>query len=235
MNLSRINHFTWQASGSLLSRWSISSLFSRWTWETRTAFWTGISSCTGASRQTVLTVQTAVTLTTLRSRVACAWDWTLMEKQRNLMSQCWKDIMTEQRCTVNSLWPSDIIWCHKSTSTSVQVNVSPRAPSYYLNQCWLIVKWILRNKSVKFPICLPLGLCKATASGLWKMMAISTCHMNPQSIMTEVFLNYRKVSNIRHTKSPNWNDSHLVLKSSLPNPLKPGENYIWVIDNSIAH
>ena len=33
---------------------------------------------------------------------------------------------------------------------------------------------------------------------------------------------YRKVSNIRRTKSQNLNDSHLVLKSSLPNPLKPG-------------
>ena len=33
---------------------------------------------------------------------------------------------------------------------------------------------------------------------------------------------YRKISNIRRTKSQNLNDSHLVLKSSLPNPLKPG-------------
>ena len=32
---------------------------------------------------------------------------------------------------------------------------------------------------------------------------------------------YRKVFNIRRTKSLNWNDSHLVLKLSLPNPLKP--------------
>ena len=33
---------------------------------------------------------------------------------------------------------------------------------------------------------------------------------------------YRKVYNIRRTKFRNWNDSHLVLKSSLPNLLKPG-------------
>ena len=33
---------------------------------------------------------------------------------------------------------------------------------------------------------------------------------------------YRKISNIRRTKFQNLNDSHLVLKSSLPNPLKPG-------------
>ena len=33
---------------------------------------------------------------------------------------------------------------------------------------------------------------------------------------------YRKISNIRHTKSPNLNVSHLVLQLSLPNPMKPG-------------
>ena len=32
---------------------------------------------------------------------------------------------------------------------------------------------------------------------------------------------YRKVSNIRRTKSQNLNDSRLVLQLSLPNPLKP--------------
>ena len=37
---------------------------------------------------------------------------------------------------------------------------------------------------------------------------------------------YREVSNIRRAKSQNWNDSHLVLKSSLPNPLKPGSAFI---------
>ena len=32
---------------------------------------------------------------------------------------------------------------------------------------------------------------------------------------------YCQTSNIRRTKSQNWNDSHLVLELSLPNPLKP--------------
>ena len=32
---------------------------------------------------------------------------------------------------------------------------------------------------------------------------------------------YRKVSNIRRTKSPNLNVPHLVLQLSLPNPMKP--------------
>ena len=35
---------------------------------------------------------------------------------------------------------------------------------------------------------------------------------------------YRKKSNIRRTKSQNLNDSHLVLRLSFPNPLKPGED-----------
>ena len=33
---------------------------------------------------------------------------------------------------------------------------------------------------------------------------------------------YRKISNIRRTKSPNWNVSRLVVQLSLPNPMKPG-------------
>ena len=58
---------------------------------------------------------------------------------------------------------------------------------------------------------------------------------------------YRKVSNIRRTKSSNLNVSRLVEKLSLPNPMKPGvkcscssadrrcSNYIWVIDNFIVY
>ena len=33
---------------------------------------------------------------------------------------------------------------------------------------------------------------------------------------------YRKISNIRRTKSQNLNESRLVLQLSLPNPLNPG-------------
>ena len=35
-------------------------------------------------------------------------------------------------------------------------------------------------------------------------------------------LKYRKISNIRRTKSPNLNVSRLVLQLSLPNVMKPG-------------
>ena len=41
---------------------------------------------------------------------------------------------------VNSLWPSDTIWRHKSGSTLDQVMACClTAPSHYLNQCWLII------------------------------------------------------------------------------------------------
>ena len=35
------------------------------------------------------------------------------------------------------------------------------------------------------------------------------------------YSSYRKISNTRHTKSPNLNVSRLVLQLSLPNPMKP--------------
>ena len=62
---------------------------------------------------------------------------------------------------------------------------------------------------------------------------------------------YCKVSNIRLTKFPKWNDSRLVLQMSLPNLFshvlswewrcswssadRRCSNYIWVINNLIAH
>ena len=42
---------------------------------------------------------------------------------------------------INSLRPSDTIWRHQSGSTLAQV----MAPSYYLNQCWLIINGVLWN------------------------------------------------------------------------------------------
>ena len=50
------------------------------------------------------------------------WTWTLW-----LYYQC-----------INSLWPSDAIWRHRSGSTLAQVMACClTAPSHYLNQCWL--------------------------------------------------------------------------------------------------
>ena len=45
------------------------------------------------------------------------------------------------RIMVNSLWPSDTIWRHRSGSTWSHVMAwCLRAPSHYLNQCWLIIR-----------------------------------------------------------------------------------------------
>ena len=49
-----------------------------------------------------------------------------------LHGQCWD--------TVNSLWPNDVIWRHRSGSTLAQVMAwCLTAPSHYLNQSWLII------------------------------------------------------------------------------------------------
>ena len=46
--------------------------------------------------------------------------------------------------SVNSLWPSDVIWRQGSRSTLAQVMVCClMAPSYYLNQCWLMISEVL--------------------------------------------------------------------------------------------
>ena len=45
---------------------------------------------------------------------------------------------------VNSLWPSDAIWRHRSMSTLAQVMACClTAPSHYLNQCWLMIREVL--------------------------------------------------------------------------------------------
>ena len=81
------------------------------------------------------------------------------------------------------------------------------------------------------------------------------CPFNNHQYGTHVFIvllikTYRKIFNIRRTKSQNLIVSRLVLQLSLPNPMKlvfsrewrcrwssadrRCSNYIWVIDNAIA-
>ena len=57
--------------------------------------------------------------------------------------------------SLNSLYPGDSIMCRRSTLFQVIISWKPTAlpwliacsvPSHYLNQCWLIVNWTLRNK-----------------------------------------------------------------------------------------
>ena len=51
----------------------------------------------------------------------------------------------------NSLWPSDVIWHHRSCSTLFQLMACClTTPSYYLNQCWLLTSDLLwhSNESI---------------------------------------------------------------------------------------
>ena len=58
--------------------------------------------------------------------------------------QDYEDLLSPRPQWVNSLWPSDAIWRHRSGSTLVQVMAwCLTAPSHYLNQCWLIISEVL--------------------------------------------------------------------------------------------
>ena len=47
-------------------------------------------------------------------------------------------------CAINSLWPSDVTWQHRSGSWLAQVMACClMATSHYLNQCWLITEGVL--------------------------------------------------------------------------------------------
>ena len=63
------------------------------------------------------------------------YDW-----HRNI---CWIQsilLVIVHQPVLNSLWPSDAIWWHRSGSTLAQVMACClTAPSHYLNQCWLII------------------------------------------------------------------------------------------------
>ena len=52
----------------------------------------------------------------------------------------WENNREENIVWFNSLWPSDDIWQRRSGPTLVRVMACClAAPSYYLNQCWLII------------------------------------------------------------------------------------------------
>ena len=49
---------------------------------------------------------------------------------------------------INSLWPNDAIWGHRSASTLSQVMACClTAPSHHLDQCWLIIRKIQLHSS----------------------------------------------------------------------------------------
>ena len=80
---------------------------------------------------------------------------------------------------INSLWPTDITWRHRSVSTLARVKACClTAPSHYLNQCWPLFSEILahspeRNFAVsKLLFCI---MC-------WKLfLNISTTSQQPKS------------------------------------------------------
>ena len=65
----------------------------------------------------------------------------------------WRFILLMHICItrpqwINSLWPSETIWWHKSGSTLAQVMAwCLTAPSHYLNQCWLIISKVQWHSS----------------------------------------------------------------------------------------
>ena len=109
---------------------------------------------------------------------------------------------------------------------------------------WLVAKGTGKNRWKCTTTCLAVAhvLCSTVTlieilhgielDTIWNMV-----HFEPSGVNLELFqvhsrrlkvkqypmwVNYHKISNISCTKSKNLNDSHLVLQSSLPNPLKPG-------------
>ena len=66
------------------------------------------------------------------------------------LKQCWPRSLPPYGVTrpqwVNTLWPSDDIWCHRTWSTLVKVMACCLiTPSHYLTHWWLIVKWTPGN------------------------------------------------------------------------------------------
>ena len=72
------------------------------------------------------------------------WKWTCIFYHFTSLSsmvqvvECF--LMDHKELFLNSLWPSDAIWRHRSGSTLAQVMACClTAPSHYLNQCWLVI------------------------------------------------------------------------------------------------
>ena len=76
-------------------------------------------------------------------QISISWD---SDETEMLMVQLVTKISSNEN--INSLWPSDTIWHHKSGSTLAQVMACClRAPSHYLNQCWLIISKVQWHSS----------------------------------------------------------------------------------------
>ena len=74
------------------------------------------------------------------------------------------------------------------------------------------------NKSCDLCSHIFLGCFTGTGVIIWLPQSVSVSDVT----LKDINENYRKVSNIRRTKSQNLNDSRLVMQMSLSNLLKPG-------------
>ena len=86
-----------------------------------------------------------------RSTLVLAMAW-CRQATSHYLSQCWPSSMLPYGVTrpqwVNSSPPSDTYMRRWIGSALVQIMacVAYLAPSHYLNQCWVIVNWVLVNK-----------------------------------------------------------------------------------------
>ena len=70
---------------------------------------------------------------------------TAIYREYTVLKSCFKQSIYSLYCSqINSLWPRDTIWRHRSRSTLAQVMACClMATSHYLNQCWLIISKVL--------------------------------------------------------------------------------------------
>ena len=68
------------------------------------------------------------------------WHWGNFKIAPVPAKQYWRIWINDLYGSINSLWPSDVIWRRGFRSTLAQVMACClTAPSHYLNQCWLII------------------------------------------------------------------------------------------------
>ena len=102
----------------------------------------------------------------LFQNVICRMAAILLSSQCVNSNQHMAQITVHGPHTVNSLWPSDAIWQHKSGSTLAQVMACClTAPSHYLNQCWLLISKALWH----LPVSNFTTSCQATILGIWSL------------------------------------------------------------------
>ena len=147
-------------------------------------------------------------------------------------------------CVIVSLWTG-------LTFVQIIGLVACSAPSHYLNQCWIVVNFSFVKMHLKMssekrrPFC-PQGdelnfTYIWSKESYWQIVSIASgnglASQQRARYTTKIHVRgffdtdlhevswhfaYRGISHIRRTKSQYSNDSHLALKSSLANPLKPG-------------